>query len=108
TAYEITRRDWSSDVCSSDLVMRKKIVATKEGRAITGEERLRENLVELYGSVVGYEGRPNDEQVKRTGAIGHEMGDVSRDFDIWLTNELPKLNAALSARKLQRIELLVT
>ena len=31
--------------------MRKKIVATKEGGMITGEERLRENLAELYGSV---------------------------------------------------------
>src|SRR6185436_16349489 len=31
--------------------MRKKIVATKEGGMITGEERLRENLADLYGSV---------------------------------------------------------
>ena len=37
--------------------MRKKIVATKEGGMITGEERLRENLADLYGNVVGYEGR---------------------------------------------------
>ena len=35
--------------------MRKKIVATKEGGMITGEERLRENLASLYGSVVGYD-----------------------------------------------------
>src|SRR5213075_2571651 len=26
TAYEITRRDWSSDVCSSDLLIEAKIV----------------------------------------------------------------------------------
>jgi len=36
--------------------LRKKIVATKEGGAITGEERLRENLADLYGNAVGYEG----------------------------------------------------
>ena len=44
--------------------MRKKIVATKEGGMITGEERLRENLAALYGSVVGYE--------------GHAVGDAGR------------------------------
>ena len=88
-------------------VMRKTIVATKEGGAITGEERLRENLVELYGSVVNYEGRPNDEQVKRTAAIGREMTDVSQTFEVWLSKELPAINAALSARNIPRIELLV-
>ena len=87
--------------------LRKKIVATKEGGAITGEERLRENLVELYGSVVGYEGRPSETQVARTGAIGREMGDVSRAFDVWLSKELGPINAALVARNLARIELLV-
>ena len=48
---------------------RKKIVATKEGGAITGEERLREFLAELYGNVVGYEGRPSQTQVERTVAL---------------------------------------
>jgi len=43
--------------------LRKKIVATKEGGAITGEERLREFLADLYGSVVRYEGRPSQTQV---------------------------------------------
>jgi photosystem II stability/assembly factor-like uncharacterized protein len=84
--------------------MRKKIVATKEGGMITGEERLRENLAELYGSVVGYEGRPSEMQVERTGSIGREMGDVSKDFDRWIQVELPKINAMLGKRGLQRIE----
>jgi hypothetical protein len=86
---------------------RKKIVATKEGGMITGEERLRENLVELYGSVVGYEGRPSQAQLNRTAAIGRELGDVSRQFNLWVTTQLTALNAALAARNLQRIEGLV-
>jgi photosystem II stability/assembly factor-like uncharacterized protein len=69
--------------------MRKKIVATKEGGMITGEERLRENLAELYGSVVGYDGRPSEMQVERTGAIGREMGDVSKTFDRWIRGARP-------------------
>jgi hypothetical protein len=84
--------------------MRKKIVATKEGGMITGEERLRENLAELYGSVVGYEGRPSEMQVERTGAIRREMGDVSKDFERWIQIELPKINKMLEGRGLPRIE----
>ena len=84
--------------------MRKKIVATKEGGMITGEERLRENLAELYGSVVGYEGRPSEMQVERTGAIRREMGDVSKEFERWIQVELPKINKMLEGRGLPRIE----
>src|SRR5437867_12602314 len=87
--------------------MRKKIVATKEGGMITGEERLRENLTELYGSVVNYEGRPSQTQVERTAAIAREMGDVGREFDVWIARELPAINSQLAARKLDRIEVLV-
>ena len=84
--------------------MRKKIVATKEGGMITGEERLRENLAELYGSVVGYEGLPSEMQVERTSAIGRELGDVTKDFERWIQVELPKINKMLEGRGLPRIE----
>ena len=36
-----------------------------------------------------------------------DFNDVSKAFDVWLTKELPAINAQLSARNLQRIELLV-
>jgi hypothetical protein len=84
--------------------MRKKIVATKEGGMITGEERLRENLASLYGSVVGYEGRPSEMQVQRTSAIGRELGDVTKEFDRWIQTELPKINKMLEGRGLPKIE----
>ena len=85
-------------------VMRKKIVATKEGGMVTGEERLRENLTQLYSSVVFFEGRPSATQVERAAAIERELGDVSKDFDRWIARDLPALNALLVARKLPRIE----
>jgi hypothetical protein len=78
--------------------LRKKIVATKEGGMITGEERLRENLTGLYGSVNGYEGRPSATQVNRTAAIAREMADVKREFDAWVAARLGPLNAMLAAR----------
>ena len=102
-ADSLTRRLHSA----SDTVdvLRKKIVATKEGGMITGEERLRENLLSLYGSVVGYEGRPSATQLERAAAIERELGDVSRDFDRWVARDLAALNAVLVARNLPRIEL---
>jgi len=86
--------------------LRRKIVATKEGGAITGEERLRENLTTLYGDIIGYEGRPTQMQLTRTDAIAHELSDVVRDFDAWLAKELTGLNAAIAARQLSPIKVI--
>jgi photosystem II stability/assembly factor-like uncharacterized protein len=83
--------------------LRRKIVATKEGGMITGEERLRENLAELYGNVNSYEGRPSQTQVERTDAIARELADVIRDFDAWLAKEMSGINSALSAEHLDMI-----
>jgi hypothetical protein len=84
--------------------LRKKIVATKEGGAITGEERLREFMTELYSSVVFYEGRPSRAQAERTDALARELADVVGDFDAWAAKELSGLNAALAAKKLEPLK----
>jgi len=84
--------------------LRRKIVATKEGGAITGEERLRENLTDLYGWVVGYEGRPSAMQVERTDVLARELVDVVRDFDAWLAKDLVQVNSDLENKKLETIK----
>jgi len=86
--------------------LRRKIVATKEGGMITGEERLRENLADLYGNVVFYEGRPSATQVERADAIEHELADVVAAFDGWAAAELGGLNAALGTKQLEPIRVL--
>jgi photosystem II stability/assembly factor-like uncharacterized protein len=86
--------------------LRKKIVATKEGGMITGEERLRENLADLYGNVVFYEGRPSQTQLARADAIARELVDVVSAFDAWAARDLAGLNAALTAKQLDAIRLL--
>jgi hypothetical protein len=80
--------------------LRGKVVATREGGMITGEERLREYLLGLYGSVSNYEGRPSDTQVARADALRRGLAEVSRAFDAWLAAELGPMNRALKARKL--------
>ncbi len=79
---------------------RSKIVATKEGGMITGEERLREFLADLYGDVNSYEGRPTDSQVARGEVLGHELEDVIHEFTDMTSKQLPELNTALQAKKL--------
>jgi hypothetical protein len=86
--------------------LRKKIVATTEGGAITGEERLREFLTELYASVNFYEGRPAQTQIERTDTLARELADVVAEFDAWTAKELPGLNAELAAKKLEPLKAL--
>ena len=85
---------------------RRKIVATKEGGMITGEERLREFAANLYGSLNGYEGRPSQTQMERTDALTKELADVSGGFKSWSQKLFPTINSELSARKLKPIGLL--
>ncbi len=85
-------------------VLRKKIVATKEGGMVTGEERLREFLSDLYGNVVFYEGRPSQTQMERANALGRELDDVVKNFDTWLAQELAGVNSALATKRLEPIK----
>jgi len=86
--------------------LRSKIVATKEGGMITGEERIREHLGELYGNVNNYEGRPGDYQVVRADSLARELEDVITDFRKLTDKELPGVNPALQKKKLQPITVL--
>ncbi len=83
--------------------VRKKIVATKEGGAITGEERLREHADFLYGALLGWEGRPAKYQVERIDVLRHELSDVEKEFDDVTAKEIRPLNDDLKRQKLQPI-----
>ncbi len=83
--------------------IRKQIVATKEGGAITGEEREREYLDDVYGAINGYEGAPTDYQLARVDAIAREMGDTADAFEKLRNGDLARVNAALKAKGLQEI-----
>jgi photosystem II stability/assembly factor-like uncharacterized protein len=86
--------------------LRSKIVATKEGGMVTGEERIRELLGQLYGAVNNYEGRPTDYQAARTESLGHELEDVINDFQKLTQKELPGVNAGLKKKKAEAISVL--
>jgi hypothetical protein len=82
---------------------RKKIVATKEGGAITGEERIREHLDVLYGALLGWEGKPAKYQLERLDALKRELGDVAQDLEHIVAQEIRPLDAELANKKLAPI-----
>ena len=85
--------------------IRKEIVATKEGGAITGEERLREHMDTLYGAMLSYEGRPAQYQLADIDALKRELEDVSQEFEAFTAKSLPKVNDGLKAKSLPVLRL---
>src|SRR5436189_4632308 len=71
--------------------VRKEIVATTEGGAITGEERLREHTDQLYGAILSYEGKPGDYQIANIDALRRELEDITKEFEQLLAKDLPAL-----------------
>jgi hypothetical protein len=78
-----------------------QIVATKEGGAITGEERIREHADQIYGALMSYEGRPGDYQIARVAALSRELDGVSAAVDALIAKDVPAINDALTKRGLR-------
>jgi len=84
--------------------LRKQIVATTEGGAITGEERLREHTDQLYGAINSWEGPPSRYQLDNIEALRGELHDISDKFEQLTTAQLPALNKALSGAGAHALE----
>ena len=79
---------------------RKQIVATTEGGAITGEERIREHLDQLYGALDRWEGRPARYKLDRIDVLRHELGDVEKTVDAIVGKDARALDDELKQHKL--------
>ncbi|HEV2594044.1 MAG TPA: sialidase, partial [Sphingomicrobium sp.] len=80
--------------------IRKEIVATKEGGAITGEERLREHVDSLYGAVNSVEDRPTPYQMQRLDALDRELREVEAQWSALRTGDVAALNEMLRTANL--------
>src|SRR3979411_2208056 len=85
-----------NDLAQKVEELRRKIVATKEGGAVTGEERIREKTTGLYGAILNYEGRPGAYQITSIYSLEQELDDVAGEFDAFVTKELQAVNKTLS------------
>jgi len=80
--------------------LRAKIVATKEGGMITGEERLREFLGALYGDVNSYDGAPTTPQLARADVLDRQLADVIKEFQDLSKDRLAVINRELGKKGL--------
>jgi hypothetical protein len=80
--------------------LRKEIVATTEGGAITGEERLREHVDQVYGAITSVEDRPTAYQLARIDALDRELKDVEIEWASFQSGDLASFNAKLRAANL--------
>jgi len=85
--------------------LHKTLVATKEG-AITGEEQLRERIVELYGWVSQYGGRPTQSLLDRVPVLEKEIDAKNAEFDAIIAKDLSTVNAKLASKKLEQIKVM--
>jgi hypothetical protein len=80
--------------------LRKQIVATTEGGAITGEERLREHADQIYGDINSVEDRPTAYQTARLEALDRELRDVESQWAALQASDVAAFNAKLRAANL--------
>jgi hypothetical protein len=85
--------------------LHKTLVATKEG-FLTGEEQLREKVVDLYGAVSSFGGKPTDSQLARLAVLDKEIENSNAAFEAIVGKELEGLNARLKGKKLEAIKIL--
>jgi len=106
-AHAVTSSDSLHSKLESALTrlaeIKKLIVATTEGGAITGEQRIREHLDEIYGALAGWEGRPATYQLERIAVLKRELGDASKGYDALFASDIRALDGALQQHKLQPV-----
>jgi photosystem II stability/assembly factor-like uncharacterized protein len=78
--------------------LRKQIVATTEGGAITGEERLREHTDQLYGAITSWDGPPSSYAVENTTALRSQLDAITAEFTRVTAAELPAINKTLQGK----------
>ena len=88
--------------------MRKEIVATTEGGAITGEERLREHVDEIFGAINSVEDRPTAYQLARVEALDRELREVEAQWAALQAGDVATFNAKLRAASLPPLRTAVT
>ncbi len=85
--------------------LHETLVITEEVQGIPGVEKLREKVVNLYGNVIGYWGKPTDDQLKRIPVLDGKIDEAKNKFET-ITADLENLNTKLEKKKLDKITLL--
>jgi photosystem II stability/assembly factor-like uncharacterized protein len=85
---------------------RAQIVSTSDAGMWSGEEFLREKLVDLYGAVNQYEGRPTDSQLQRMEVMEAQLAQAEERFAQFTGRDLENLNRQLERSSQEPMTLL--
>lgn len=86
--------------------LRGTLVATSAAGRLSGQERLREKLVYLYGAINGYAGRPSQSQLDQIGVLQDELAAARGRFDGLVASRVERLNSLLARRDLDKLEVM--
>ena len=74
---------------------------------ISGDEKLREKMGNLFGGVVNYDGRPTESQIDRKDVLIGQLRAAETRFGEFTTGkELTSLNSQLQGRSLEVINVM--
>jgi hypothetical protein len=86
---------------------RKGLVATSDAGWLSGEEKLREDLGNLFASVNGYDGRPTESELQRLGVLRRRLDEAEARFGaLTEPSRLDPLNRQLERAKRSPLRLL--
>ncbi len=85
---------------------RSTLVSTSDAGWLSGDEKLREKLGALYGSVNSYDGRPTQSQLQRMELLEKGLADAEAKLDAITGRELPAVNRILKRRNLEPLRVM--
>ena len=86
---------------------RSSLVSTSKAGPISGDEKLREKLADVYGAVTGYDGRPTRSQIDRTEVLRARLEKAEADFAaVSSGRDFDTLNVQLEGRGLEQLMVL--
>lgn len=85
--------------------LRKTLVATKPGY-LTGEEQLKERMLDVYLGIIVYSGHPSDSQLARMDVLQKQLESSIASFDSIVKKDLENLNKRLQQKKLDPMKIL--
>ena len=85
--------------------LHKELVATSVSSGITGEEKLREKIGDIYSAVNGYQGRPTQNHIDRLQILSKQVTEKKTKLEPILTTDIPNLNTQLAKENIDPFKL---
>ncbi len=85
--------------------LHKELVATNPN-PLSGEERLREKLGDIYSDVLGYQGKPTQSQIDRLNVLTVDLDKKRGTVNELLNKTIPDINIQLAELKVSPIKII--